>query len=69
MSLQLLRKGRVEVGFLPFTIMFGVSYDKPDLFIAIGFIYFEISLINKKKKRQLLHNPPAKHPRAHSNWY
>lgn len=67
MSLKLLRKGRVEIGFLPYTIMFGLSYDKPDVFITIGFIYLEISLVNKKKKRHLLHNQPPKHPRG--NYY
>jgi len=67
MSIQLLRTNRIELGILPNTLMVGISYDKPHVFVALGFIYLEINLLSKKKRRKQLHEKSNKHPRSSSN--
>jgi hypothetical protein len=47
--------------------MVGISYDKPHVFVALGFIYLEINLLSKKKRRKQLHEKSNKHPRSGSN--
>ncbi len=36
LSIQLLRTNRIELGILPNTLMVGISYDKPHVFVALG---------------------------------
>lgn len=54
------KKNKITFGFLSYSFIMGVSYDKPYLFIALGFFYFEINFLYKKPKP----TPKSKHPNA-----
>jgi hypothetical protein len=41
----------------------GISYDKPDLFIALGVFYIEIGLSNKRRRKKKP-TPKPKHPNS-----
>jgi hypothetical protein len=50
MEKTLIRGNRVTLKFIPNTVLFGISYDKPDLYIA--FLCFIVEFNFRKAKKQ-----------------
>ena len=42
---------RMSFLVLPMSFFVGISYDKPNLYIALGFVYIEINFPKPKKKK------------------
>lgn len=42
---------RMSLLVLPMSFFVGISYDKPNLYIALGLVYIEITFPTKKKKK------------------
>lgn len=49
MEKTLIRGNSITLKFIPNTVLFGISYDKPDLFIA--FLCFIVELNFRKAKK------------------
>ena len=49
MEKTLIRSKKATLKFIPNTVLFGISYDKPDLFIAFLCFVIEISFRKAKK--------------------
>lgn len=50
MEKTLIRSNRVTLKFIKNTVLFGISYDKPDLYIAFLFFVLEIKLHRRRRQ-------------------
>ena len=50
MEKTLIRSNRVTLKFIKNTVIFGISYDRPDLYIA--FLCFVVEINTYKRRRQ-----------------
>lgn len=57
------QRNSISIGLLPYSFVVGISYDKPDLFIALGVFYIEIGLSNKRRRKKKP-TPKPKHPNS-----
>jgi hypothetical protein len=52
MEKTLIRRNIVTLKFIPKTVLFGISYDKPDLYIAFLCFIVEFNFRKAKKRPQ-----------------
>jgi len=50
MEKTLIRSNRVTLKFIKNTVLFGIGYDKPDLYIAFLCFFAEIKLYRRRKQ-------------------